>query len=383
MENDEYIFTYNQNGMKKRPIIKADGIHYENKKKLVDGTVIKEIIGFINEMNKKYNNTNIPIIMDLGTIEFKDKLTFVILECICNYCMMINKRKICINMKAMHTIWTEGISSSPLKLVDGKKGNVEKFREKFHGEIYGRHYRRVILKEEWSNKYLNSKILEQVDWFLKNLCVEKNNRDKLAEVVAELAGNVHDHTKGDCLIDIDVTTEYTREGFEGSYYGLNLVVLNFSNNLFGDGIKNIIEKDDVQGERYESVKDAYEIHKKMFSDKYEEDDFWNITAFQHKISGRTEKYKTGGTGLTKLIYSLEERSESHNCYMISGNKALFFIQDLLQYNENRWIGFNETNDYFNDKPDNRVLGKSYIYFPGTAYNLNFAMLKEDNIDESV
>lgn len=378
MVGDILLFEKNQVITTKGCKIKRDGIHYENKGNLFDGNKIKDIIGFVRFVEKKYKGTNIPIIFDLGNIEFKDKLTIVIFECICNYIMGVLGRKVVVLCSVKKTIWTEGIVSSPLPILStGKKGSFEKFQLKFKNEIYGRHYRRIILAQEWNDKYLNSKIMEQIDWFLKNLYVDKEYRAAMAEVVSELVGNVHDHTNGDCLVDIDVTTEYEKENAEGKYYGLNLVVLNFSNNLFGDEIKKKINKADKQTERFEYVKSAYINHQKLFNEHYyEEDDFYNISAFQHKISGR-ENYTNGGTGLTKLIYSLEERSDTHNCYMISGERAIFFRQELLNYNKEKWIGFNKSNDYYNEKPDDAVLGKSYIYMPGTAYNLNFAIRKEE------
>ena len=78
---------------------------------------------------------------------------------------------------------------------------------------------------------------------------------------------------------------------------------------------------------------------------------------------------------------MEERSDTHNCYMVSGERAIFFRQELLNYNEDKWIGFNECNDYFNNRPSNSVLGLGHIYMPGTAYNLNFAMRKEGSENE--
>lgn len=380
MLDDELILLKNKGALPKRFEIVNGGIYYKNNEYNFDGIKIKEIINFLYSVNKKYKVSYIPIILDLGVIEFKDKLTYIILECLCNYIMSKTNRKVIVSCTVKKNIWTEGIVSSALPILStGKKGSFAKFNEKFSNEIYRRHYRRIITEQEWDDdKYLNCKIMEQVDWFLKNLHVDKSNRDAMSEVVSELAGNVHDHTSGDCLIDIDVTEEYEKENSDGEFYGLNLVVLNFSEKLFGEGIKEKLQFDDNLNERHKMVKDAFALHKKLFDGKiYLEEDFYNITAFQHKISGRNKKYINGGTGLTKLIHSLEERSETHNCYMISGNKSLFFRQEFLNFNEDNWIGFNEHNDYLNEMPDLSVLGGSYIYFPGTAYNLNFAMRRDE------
>lgn len=377
MTGEELLFQKNNIPGPKHFDIKNGGIYYKNNAYIFNGDKIKEIIGFIRSAHIKYNAIGIPIILDLGNIVFEDKLTYIILECICNFAMSKLGRKIIISCSVKKSIWTEGIQSSVLPILStGKPGSFEKFQNKFMHEIYERHYRRIVLADEWRDKYLNSKIMEQIDWFLKNLLVDKEYRDAMAEVISELVGNVHDHTTGDCLIDIDVTTDYNKENADGKYYGLNLVVINFSDNLFGQEIKKKIEDGDIQNERYEIVKCALQNHKILFDGhSYTEEDFYNITAFQHKISGR-KNYTNGGTGLTKLIYSLEERSDTHKCYMISGNRSVIFRQELLNYSSDKWIGFNEINDYLNNKPDDGVIAESYIYIPGTAYNLNFAIRKE-------
>ncbi len=385
MTDEELLFKRNTARGQKRYSIRNGGIYYHNSEFIVDGTKIKEIMGFIKNVNKKYNNTNIPIILDLGKVEFKDKLTYIILECICHCVMTVYGKKVIILCNVQRTIWTEGIYSSVLPLLSSAKSDCfVKFTDNFMGEIYGRHYRKIVKVEDWNDKYLNCKIMEQVDWFLKNLHVDKENRDALSEVVSELAGNVHDHVNGDCLIDIDVTLEYEKEDDIGEYYGVNLVVLNFSSKLFGEGIREKLNNGHILNERFKIVKEAYKNHQRLFSgENYVEEDFFNITAFQHKISGREKDFTNGGTGLTKLISSLQERSETHNCYMISGKRAIFFRQELLHYDEEKWIGFNDNNNYFDEKPSDTVLGGSYIFFPGTAYNLNFVMRKEEENGKQV
>ena len=108
-------------------------------------------------------------------------------------------------------------------------------------------------------------------------------------------------------------------------------------------------------------------------DTYKEEDFFNIASFQHKISGSIKKNTTGGTGLTKLVSSLEKQSDAHKCYLITGNRALWFFHQYLEYNQDGWIGFNTENDFLNKTPAYTVIGPNSIYLPGTAYNLNFVM----------
>lgn len=84
----------------------------------------------------------------------------------------------------------------------------------------------------------------------------------------------------------------------------------------------------------------------------------------------------GGTGLTSLVKSLLEKSDSHLCYMLSGNRIIFFQQDLMKFNEKNLIGFNKNGDYLSQLPEADIFKTINTYIPGTAYNLNFAIKKE-------
>lgn len=55
------------------------------------------------------------------------------------------------------------------------------------------------------------------------------------------------------------------------------------------------------------------------------------------------------------------------------NKSNNIKKELLQYNDG-FIGFNKENDFLGHIPDISIFEDS-IFFPGTAYNLNFAIRK--------
>ena len=48
-------------------------------------------------------------------------------------------------------------------------------------------------------------------------------------------------------------------------------------------------------------------------------------------------------------------------------------RDLLQYNDEMWLGMNKENDFIGHRPEAGVFGESQIFFPGTAFNLNFIL----------
>lgn len=377
LENDELLLETNSiNGNTKNIMIRNNCFVFQNKKTLFDGNSIKKILVFVNTVRKKYKNVNIPIILDLGNIEFQDKLTYIFLEIISYILINRYKMKVTVQFQCEHNIFTEGIASSPLLLIDDiKKKNTEKFLRKFTNELYKKHYRKVVVKPKKPDEL--SKLMDEVYFFIFHLGVEGKCAEELSEVVVELVGNASEHTDSECLIDIDVTDLYKKRDSNDLFLGINIAVINFSEKLFGDLVKRrILETNSQVIERYSLVYTAYQNHSASFDSNYTENDFFNIASFQHKISGDPEKTITGGTGLTKLISSLEKRSDAHECYLITGDRALLFYNEYLEYNSDRLIGFNKENDFVNVRPSDRVVAPSCIYMPGTAYNLNFVMVKE-------
>lgn len=271
-------------------------------------------------------------------------------------------------------ISTEGFGSSLLLLLGtGKKEDIEKFKKKFEYDLYRNHYRKILSGLEEPESDFLCKLMSDINSFLKLYNVEAACSDDIAEVVVELVGNAIEHTKSDCLLDIDVAPEYIHKDTGEVCQGINIVVLSYSDILLGDALKNKIHRNNSLNGRYLQVEKARINHQKHFDDYYTEEDFFNIASFQHRISGSESKSVNGGTGLTKLICSLEKRSEAHNCYVVSGNRVVYFIHDLLEYDNNKWIGFNKTHDFINDIPADNVVVTCPVYIPGAAYNLNFVM----------
>ena len=154
-------------------------------------------------------------------------------------------------------------------------------------------------------------------------------------------------------------------------------MLNFSDKCLGDEIKEKIKNHYYKdSKRYDSVENAYVFHKTRFKKAYTEEDFFNITAFQEKISGRVNETKSGGTGLAELIKNLQEYAYEDYCYIMTGDKGLFFKKELLNYDENNWVGFNEDRNYLTNIPCKDALVRSHTYLPGTGYNFMFVFKEE-------
>ena len=355
---------------------------YQEKLSLIGADSLRNIIRFFNTILSRYPSIKLPIILDLGQPKFMDKLSYIMLECLCYDMITQHGYKIKITFQPNARIHTAGVLSSPLfLLVSGKDEHINKFISKFSREIYGNHYRRLLTADDFKKQELLCNIMDDVAWFQNRYGVDHDCREDISEVIVELVGNAKEHGESNCLIDFDIAPAYKTSDETQEYVGINIAIVNFSNNLLGSALKDKILAADMLEERYGEVKKAFHFHAGSFNANYTEDDFFNITAFQHKISGRSGNLYTGGTGLTKLIESLEARSEAHMCYVTSGNRSITFKQEYLKYSDTGWLGFNKSNDYILDVPDKDIFAKNRFCMPGTAYNLNFVMKRENGYGE--
>lgn len=382
MKNLNALFEVNQQHSCK--------IHIQNKKfifeckdKIFSGDTILKVINFVNTLQIKYRNVKAPLIFSFGQVTIADKLSYILFECICYFVIKEYHQKIILYIDPVDQIDTTGIFSSSLPLLSDVLGkNMDKFIHCFEMEIYRNHFRRLIKGEEKEKTNYLGNLLQELDTFLKFFNIIEENRDEITEVIAELVGNACEHGHTDCLLDIDIADNYSKSveniPQKGNFYGINIAIVNFSNILLGDGINEKIKNDNLNEERYIDLKRAYNFHKSLFTKDYSHVDFCNISSLQDKISGRPNYILSGGTGLTKLIHSLQEKSDMNSCYVISGDRCVRFVKDLINYDKNNWLGFNKQMDFFSAIPDKEVITGCYIYLPGTAYNLNFIMKREES-----
>lgn len=372
LDNYDLLLSKNMGKGPKLGHIVGGRLIYKYNKKVFDGNAIRDLISFINSIKKRYGNVNIPIHLYLGRISFKDKLTYIFLEILCDILIREYNHSVVVFFSPKADILTEGIESSPLLLLNGERDNLRTFLLKFGEDLYKNHYRKVIKGNTESNQL--SSLMDEITYFLFYSGVEETCAGEIAEVLVELVGNAWEHAEAECLIDLDVTGSYFTSGSDNTFLGINIAVVNFSPLLFGQQLEQKMNMfAEGIGDRYCELKRALDFHQKKFCSEYRKEDFFNIASYQHKISGRSGNIYTGGTGLTKLISSLEQRSYRHMCYMISGDRALWFNKDYLEYDSNGWISFNANNDFFTTVPSEGTVTGNTIYMPGTAYNLNFVM----------
>lgn len=353
---------------------------YKCKEQKITVRTIRDMLNFLCAVQNRFKCSNIPICFDLQSATFLDKLTILIFECLC-YALVTHyhQRVLIVGYNLRQGIISEGARSSPLLLLTtGKLGNEQKFIDKFKYDLYNNHFRQIVPASAVFNPLL-SQVMHDIDTFLKNLSVQEKYRRDIANVIVELIGNAGEHGNAATLVDVDVTNDYNKNGEEGRFRGLNLAMISLSDVQFGEALQRKIcdMTDDDYNDRYVYVKRAYANHSQFFSEMYRPQDFFSIAAFQHNISGRPTTSLSGGTGLTKLIRSLEDMADAHACCMLAGDRRLWFLREFLEYNDENWIGFNKERSLMDAPPDGKVLSDSDLFMPGTAFNLCFVM-KEEN-----
>lgn len=381
MLNIDEFFKVNKNLSKKQKNIQLIRGHacikIECNKNVFTGDELLDVIHGINYVINHYPK-NIPILLDLGEFEFADKLVYILLECVVDYLIENLKQEIFVIMKANHNILSEGIKNSPILAIKHKnKKTYIEFIKNFKFSLSMTHYRKLLVYDDKSRKFERalSDLFMEVNSFLENNLVTENTCKELSEVIVELAGNALEHCESDCLVDLDITSEYEKTESNKKCYGLNVAIVNFSKLLFPYLLKDKMKLNIVLPDRYDIVKEAYKFHSRFFDNDYTEDDFFTLSSFQHKISGSTTKDQSGGVGLTTLLKSIEERAEDHMCYMLSGNRIFFFRPFFMKLNQDMIVGFNKSCDFIHGLPDSSLFKNINTYFPGTAYNLNFTISK--------
>ncbi len=384
MKNLDLLFTSNKSPnmkyykkivkLKKRN--KKDYWLYKKSGIIFTGEHIYELINVVNYLLEN-DNKNTPICIRLESITFADKLVYIILECICYY--LLEKRDLMVDINFENRISSDGIKHSPLIRCNNK---ILVFKNKFFKDDGNKHYRRLIEYNTIKEDYL-TEIGSEIYFFFKHILnINDDINHKLSETITELIGNSIEHGNSDCLVDIDVTDDkyYKKnicntESHDDSFFGINVVVLNFSKTLLYDELKKRLDNFDCISDRYNMVIKAKEHHHANLHKNYKFNDFYVVAAFQNRISGKSEKGISGGRGLYTLIKSMDEKSDNHNCYVLSAKRILSFKKEFLQCDENDFIGFNSQHNFLSCIPDVNSFDDCHTYFPGTAYNLSFAVKK--------
>lgn len=350
-----------------------------NKSTEFGGTQVKNFLGKIDYIIKRYGKACKAISIRFDIFNPKDKLSYILFEYIIYTLLKEFHQNIYVYApKVENSIQTEGVQNSLLKEWICRAITKDRFLNQFGNRIKQTNFRRII---EPNDNLAVSTLMTDIKSYLKFFYIDRDDSSKISEIISELADNACEHAKSQCLIDIDVSEKpyYKDDDDSTSYYSVNLCVLNFSDIYLGDTIKEKVENKKYRNSaRYEKLKRAFEIHKQFFNEDYNEKKFFMLAAFQNRISGRTNETETGGKGLSQLIRELEDKAESHNCYVMSGKDVIIFRPEFLEFDDDGWIGFNNNNNFLNERPDKKVIKFSDTFLNGTAYNLTLIYRRLDD-----
>ena len=324
------------------------------------------------------------IVFKLDNTIFKDKAAYILLESL----VYLMCRDYNFNIKmSFEKLEVQNIYQSEMKNIFeiyknkyiDKKRYLEEF-EKFF--ISAKRFRKIIKYEEFiENKEYLSIIATELNVFFKIYFLEDTQNDLFVETLSELIGNACEHGKSDCLIDINAIPNLKRNYLESAKVGFDIVIYNFSDNLLGTAIKEILTSPEIKLPFKELLEKAYLVHSKFFNKYYTIDDFYNIATFQWRVSSRKENNGfAGGTGLTTLMKALMEFSVKDKCYVYSGKNVVGFNKKYLKLSSTNkaaetynFVGFNEKADFINYPPDRSCFLTSPFFLNGTLYNLVFIM----------
>ena len=390
MKNLDILIAQNKNVHKTQKIKIHQGIaRFVYGSKQLDLPGIHNILMFISSVHICYPGLRVPIHLEMGSVTAVDKLAIIMLETIIYTLMVEYKQRVTLNFKFIHTIFTECIKHSPLRLLGRTNDKIiAEYKRSYCSDITIDHFRRIVSEDAAESGKL-SVVTSDIQSFLKHHSIDETYCKRLAEVISELIGNSTEHSRTTCLVDIDISSSYykrtetdTAETNTNEYLGVNVSIISCSEISFEDGLRRKISDTECHDERYAQVQTALINHSRFFSQQYLPSDFYRIAAFQDRISGRSGETKSGGTGLTTLLDSLEKSSEAYRCYLLAGERILHFDKRYLDHNENGWIGFNACNDFINSPPAQHILERSSVNMPGVAYNLWFVCRKEEKYEEN-
>ena len=294
---DFFKLNYEDNKKNFVMIKKGGYVDIHIKSESFEGKNIQRLLSSLHFVISTYKKACRQIHITLDKFVPRDKLTYILVECIIYALTTVYNYEVILSLKGSRTtIQTKGYSTSLLREYRRKNLSTDDFKKSFTHVQEGAHFRRVITAEDSGGEKIGM-IMGELKTFFKVFDIQKEYVEQIAVVVTELVDNCGDHTNADCLVDIDVTEpiyQLKNSNDNSYYYGINIVVLNFSDKLLGPDMADKIENRlFAENARYDAVYEAYHNHMKFFSPDYVEEDFFNIVSFRDKISGRKNETNSG------------------------------------------------------------------------------------------
>lgn len=198
------------------------------------------------------------------------------------------------------------------------------------------------------------------------------------EVACEIVSNACEHGKAPCISQVKVLSGFSEKKTGKPIVYVSSSFVSFSSETISSTLKEFITISNTHEKGEENVRTALSMHDRFFTEGYDEDSFYTLSAFQLGVSSRQLFGQGGGgTGLTQLLRELQKHALAERCYVLSGNTCLFFVKDQIEVNEDGTVGFNSTGDYFNAPPSPECHAKQEYSFCGTLFNFVFIIEEKE------
>ncbi|MFL2069032.1 MAG: hypothetical protein ACTHUB_07915 [Leuconostoc mesenteroides] len=314
-----------------------------------------------------------------------DNLTITFLEYVCYYIVAELDFRLFVNYKFEPRVAMLTSRDTLLRYLANINPNLPLYKYEFEQQYSIYMISEEIYKRAFDSKHIkldisfHSKLNQELYTYLGNYTLLNSEQSfDLAETITELVENAIEHTKTDCYLTIySPSNDILSKKNSKRYHALDVSLFNVSDKHMGDDVMKKINNDDIAGDLkhvFDHVNKAYSNHSRYFNDKYDKESFGILAAMQYNVTGRFGNQNDGGTGIPKMIMSLQKSAYLDGCYIISGHKGFELMENYLGEDSDGYIGMN-SNTYIDQIPEEKTLLRLSTEFPGTAYHLSFVFEK--------
>lgn len=347
----------------------------------------------------------LPIIINLFGCSFFDKLSYIMYETVVYYYTVIKRYHITVRGVPICDNCTSGIGFSSLfkdnwkieTLCRRDASNIIYESNSLRAHEYGYHTyeddlfstTRYLVKP--NKEYDVSSTVSDISAFLNRsltrLFLPEELISSIEDPIDEIITNCAEHANSPFIYDLDVqnTVHGTSSLLNGKEYkAINVAIWDFSHKKLGDDISSKTKTLESSGDNpqfwegygkaneFQKLLEAKRAQESMWTDAYNADSFYALTAFQEGITGRFTNDSLGGSGLAKLVDFLVNYPDRYKCYCLTGNTLVNLDRKYLNRGGDGWYTFNDKPNasFLNMCPSVSCVNKTRFFFPGTAFYLH-------------
>ena len=382
LESQNFLSSISENDLKSIKLkVKNNKLNININDPIFSYLTLIKLLSKINKFIESYSlDNNISITIIINSLEFNDLSVYMLLESSLYYlCKNTRFKKIKIKNrnKEIRAFLAGDLKNSIVFKNSNIFINRETYINLFEKLEINRNLFRKIIKYDKNNKESLSILYSELNYFFKIFNIRDEFKESFIETIVELVSNANEHAMTDCLIITKVDSVAKKDN-DNKYYKIFVSIIDFSPTLLGSGLEKHYKENIKNLVFFKDLENAYNNHCKYFNPFYTEEEFFAVSAFQWRFSGRNNTVRdNGGTGLTTLIRFLIETSEADSCYTLSGSSFIKFDNKYLHENQYNHVGFNDQKDYLNFPPNKNCVFRLPFRLEGTLYNFDFIVREEE------